>query len=200
MYPLAPALCFCCAALLCSAEIIDRIAISAGNQVITESQIQEEIRVTAFQNRQKPDYGAGQRTAAGERLIEQTLVKREMELSHYPLPEPQESAALENRITDKELADAGLTRDELTRHLVWQLTLLRFIEYRFKPSVQIPESAIRDYYDNKIKVQEPTPTLEESRVRIEAILTEERADAALDRWLAETRKQIRIVYHPEAFQ
>jgi len=198
MYHVAPALCFC-VVLQCSAEVIDRIAISAGNQVIAESQIQEEIRVTAFQNQQKPDFSPAQKKAAGERLIEQTLVKREMELSHYPMPEPQESAALENHVTDKELADAGLTRDELIRHLVWQLTLLRFIEYRFKPSVQIPESAIRDYYE-KTNGAGLALNLEESRARIAAILTEERADAALDRWLAEARKQIRIVYHPEAFQ
>ena len=197
-----------------NAEVIDRIAISVTGQVITETQILEEIRITAFENQQKPDYSPEQKKAAGDRLIEQTLVKREMELSHYPQPEPQEAAALEDNLLERYggrekllplLAKAGLTEDEVTAHLAWQLTLLRFIDYRFRPSVQITDAAVRAYYEKQraewtAEGIQSIPTLEQSRARIETILTEQSADAALDRWLVETRKQLRIVYHPEAFQ
>ena len=76
-----------------SAEIIDRIAIAVGNQVITESQIDEEIRITAFLNREKLDVSADSRKQAADRLIEQALVKREMGLSHYPLPQAGDANA-----------------------------------------------------------------------------------------------------------
>lgn len=194
-------------ALLCHAEVIDRIAVSVGNQVITEAQIIDEIRVTALLNHQKAEFTADQKKAAAERLIQQTLMKREMDLSHYPLPDlaeadPLMTGALANRDT---LAQAGVTEQELKQHLWWQLATLRFIEYRFRPSVQIPEAAIKDYYDRKRIEWEregvnPIPSLEDSRADIEKILTQQRVDRALDRWLGDTRTQVEILYRKEAFQ
>ena len=128
--------------LLLSADIIDRIAISVGNQVITESQIDEEIRVTQFLNGDKLDLSSAERKKAAERLIEQALVKREMELSRYPLP-PLSDADKQVRTTQAgypsqaqfqdALAAYGISEDALRRRLWWQLTLLRFVEFRFRP-------------------------------------------------------------------
>src|ERR1700676_5334931 len=68
------------------AEIIDRIAVSVGNDIITTDQIHDEICVTAFLNHTQPNLNADERRKAAERLIEQTLIKREMDFTHYPLP------------------------------------------------------------------------------------------------------------------
>ncbi len=62
----------------------------------------EEVRVTAFLNREKVDLGAEARKQAADRLIEQALIKREMDLSHYPLPE---------------LSDAGESLAEFEGHV-----------------------------------------------------------------------------------
>ncbi len=43
---------------------IDRIVITVANQVITQSQIDDEIRVTAFLNREKVDLSADARKQA----------------------------------------------------------------------------------------------------------------------------------------
>src|SRR5947209_5525072 len=75
------------------AEIIDRIAISVGNQVITEGQVGEEIRLTAFLNHEKLDLSIAERKKAAGRLIEQALVKRDLDLSRYPVPTPAEADA-----------------------------------------------------------------------------------------------------------
>jgi hypothetical protein len=199
---------------LLSAEIIDRIAITVGNQVITESQIEEEIRITAFLNRDKLDVSPDARKQAANRLIEQSLVKREMELSHYPLPqEGDASAALEGiKATYPNPADFaaalqsyGITAGDLTRRLLWQFTLLRFIDYRFRPGIQIANADVQTYYRQQVSGWErqgikPIPTLEESRDQIEEILTQRRIDQALDQWLADTRKQVSVTYHDAALQ
>jgi hypothetical protein len=191
------------------AEILDRIAISAGKQVITESQIIEEIRVTAFLNNQPITIDPAEKRKAGERLLEQTLMRRDMEFTHYPLPalsdadEPLQQILAEH--SPEDLPKYGITQDELKEHLWWQLTMLRFIDYRFRPAVQISDAEIRDYYAKQQAewVQQglaKIPTLEESRADIEKILTEQRVDQAVDRWLGDARTRLNILYHDEAFQ
>jgi len=189
-------------------EIIDRIAITVANQVVTQSQIADEVRVTAFLNREKVDLTLDARKQAAARLIEQALIKREMDLSRYPVPELSDAGpsfqslkAMYPSETDFQnalLAD-GITSDDLMRRLWWQLTLLRFIDYRFRPGIQIPAADVQAYYRQQISEWEqkgirPIPTLEESRDRIEEILTQKRIDQALDQWIKDTRKQVTINY------
>jgi peptidyl-prolyl cis-trans isomerase SurA len=189
-------------------EIIDRIVITAGNQVITQSQVEEEIRVTAFLNREKVDLSADAREQAAGRLTEQALIKREMDLSRYPLPELSDTGesleslkAMYPSETDfqEALQSYGITADELTRRLWWQLTLLRFIDYRFRPGIQIPATDVQAYYRQQVseweqKGTKPIPTIEDSRDQIEEILTQKRIDQALEQWIKDTRSQVTINY------
>ena len=199
---------------LVQAEIIDRMAISVGNQVITEGQVEEEIRLTAFLNHEKPDFGVAERKKAAARLIEQALIKRDMDLSRYPLPAPSEAEAslrdvklsyAPESLYQQKLREYEITEDALQRRLLWQLTLLRFIDYRFRPAIQISDADVKTFYDQELtewKQQgiQSIPTLEDSRDKIEEILTQQRIDQALDTWIAETRKQVRINYLDEALK
>lgn len=195
------------------AEIIDRIAISVGNQVITERQIDEEIRLTAFLNHEPLDLSQAQRKKAGARLIEQALVRRDMEFSRYPLPEPTEAEKSLRQVKagyvseaeyGRAFRDYGIDGDGLTRRLLWQLTLLRFVDYRFRPGIQIPDPDVKAYYEHEIekwkKESGQVPPLEEVRGNIEEILTEQRIDQALDRWMNETREQVSVRYLDEALK
>jgi hypothetical protein len=195
-------------------EIIDRIAISVGNQVITEGQVDEEIRLTDFLNHEKLNLDVADRRKAAGRLIEQALVKRDLELSRYPLPSPTDAEASlhdvkasysSESLYEQTLQEYELREDALTRRLLWQLTLLRFIDYRFRPGIQIPDADIKAYYDQELdkwKQQgiQQIPTLEDSRAKIEEILTERRIDQALDAWMGETRKQLTINYLDETLK
>jgi len=206
-------LAFACGFLV-RAEIIDRIAISVGKQVVTESQIDEEIRVTVFLNEEKLNLdNAGRKKAAG-RLIEQTLVRREIELSRYPMPALSDADGPLKNIRERYKTEAGyqaalqeygITQDDLRRRLWWQATLLRFIDYRFRPGIQIPDADVQAYYQQQVErwkqegVQ-PIPSLEDVRSSIDQTLTEQRIDQAMDRWLTETRAQIAIRFHDEALE
>ena len=194
--------------ILLSAEIIDRIVITVGNQVITQSQIDDAIRVTAFLNREPADLSADARKQAAARLIQQALIKREMDLSHYPVPELSDAGeslqslkAMYSSETDFQnaLQASGITAEQLTRRLWWQLTLLRFIDYRFRPGIQIPAANVQAYYRQQVSEWEqkgtnPIPTLDESRDQIEEILTQKQIDQALEQWIKDTRNQVTINY------
>ena len=213
--PLPSAFCLLLSASwILPAEIIDRIAVSVGNQIITESQIDEEIRLTAFLNQEKLNLDNAERKKAAGRLIEQTLVRREMEFSHYPLPPLSDAAqSLETLKTrykteadyQQELARYGTTEEGLKRRLWWQATFLRFVDYRFRPGIQIPDADVQTYYQQQLDKWkqdgiQPLPSLEDVRASIEQNLTDQRIDQEMDRWLADTRTQIAIRFHDEALR
>ncbi len=131
-----------------------------------------------------------------------------MDLSRYPLPTAEEAAEslrdvklsyAPESLYQQKLEEYGITEDALERRLIWQLTLLRFIDYRFRPAIEVPEADVKTYYDQELtkwKQQDlqSVPTLEDSRPKIEEILTQQRIDQALDTWMGETRKQVTINY------
>ncbi len=204
------------AAAFAHADIIDRIAVSVGSSVITTSDLDREIRVTAFLNGIQPDFSPAARRATADRMIEQKLVRRELELSKYPVPEvsaadPQLEEFKKAHYKDdeefrKDLAEYGLTEQDVKDELLWQLTLLRFIEVRFRPGVQVSDQEIQDYFEKAVKpvAQLAHPgqpvSLDDYRAQIEETLTGKRADEEVDNWLKSARRRTDIVYHEEAFQ
>ena len=178
-----------------AAEVLDRVAITLDQKVITEAQVNEEIRVTAFLNRQPARWSNDERRTAADRLVQQYLVEREMGLGHYPPPSDEEvqkyldgliSTFGGSAIFYPALKNSNLNPDILKAHLALQLTALRFIEYRFRPNFEITDEEIQAY-----RKRDPRSG---SREAIREILIQERTDEILASWLEESRKQVNIVY------
>jgi hypothetical protein len=205
------------AAALVRAEIIDRVAVIVGDAVITESEITRQIRITAFLNGEKPDFSPESKRTAADRLVEQALIRKEIEASKFtqatvPEYEPAFEVFRKSRYASdaayaQALAAYGITDADVKEHFQWQTTLLKFIDIRFRPGVQVPDADVQDYYQHQFLVEwtrtnkgAPPPPLEEARDDIEKILSSQRTDNALDRWLGQARTQTRIVYRDEAFR
>ena len=168
-----------CFAMLLRAEVVDRLAITVGRQSITELQLDEELRVTAFLNNQPISRTKEARRAAADRLVEQLLLKREMELSHYQQPYQKELTIYLEQLQTSDggperfrqlLHEYDLSESALKEHLEVQLAILRFVEYRFRSDSATSKDSIR----HKI--------------------LDEQTDEALAAWLEESRKQVNIVY------
>jgi hypothetical protein len=198
------------------AEIIDRLAVTVDRIVITESDILSHLRIAAFLNQTTLETGADARRAAAERMVEQVLVRRDMEISRYPAPSLEEVApVLQDVLRERSMDDAGyraaleqfgVTDEELRESLLLQLTVLRFIEYRFRPSVALDDEEVEAYYRDqfepawKQRNTSPVPALDDVRTNIEDILIQEHVDVALDEWLKQAATQARIRYLQEAFE
>ncbi len=191
------------------AELLDRLAVAVGKQTITELQLDEEIRVTAFLNDKPVRRTDDERRAAADRLVQQLLVKREMELSRYPLPTTEQietyyagirTAKTSPQDFGRMLAEYQLTPAILKAHLAFQLTTLQFVEYRFRPDLGLSDSDIEGEYSARTaawKVSHPgrlPASLEASRESIRQSLIEERTNQVLETWIEESRKQVNIVY------
>ena len=204
-------LCLALAAIPAFSTIVDRIAITLGAKVITESEIIRRIRLTAFQNGQIPDYSDTSRREAAQRLIDLKLVEREMDIGHYSRTPPDQAKTLLGAFTaehfrsspeklQQALAGLSLTLADLQGELAEQADLLSFTSLRFRPAVQISDQEIEEYFHSHI--QAPTGpnkaagsvTLDEARPNIEQILANERADLDLDAWLRDQRTRTRINY------
>jgi hypothetical protein len=203
-------------ALMARAEIIDRIAVSVGTQVITTSDLERQIRVAAFLSGTKPDFSAAAKRAAVEGMIEQKLIRGELESSRYPAPSADETGPLLDKFKQqhfksdedfrKTLSEYGITEQDLRDELLWQRTMLFFVEDRFRPGVQVTDEDVREYFEKVVapaaRAAQPgtEPNLDDYRQRIIDTLTGERSNTELDRWLKEARNRTDIVYHPETLQ
>src|ERR1700733_8079923 len=76
------------------AETLDRIAVSIGREVITESQVILDLRVAAFLDRKPVDLSGPAKRQAAERLVDQILILREAVDSHVTLPSTEATAGL----------------------------------------------------------------------------------------------------------
>ena len=189
-------------------EIVDRIAATVGLEVITESQVSSEIRVTAFIEGSTLDFSPENKRKALERLIDQTFIRREVEITRFQQPAPKDVEPLLKQVTgrfpdqpayDEALDKYGVTQAEVLAHLTWQLTTLRFIEYRFQPSVQVTNSEVRQEYRRQAaawreKNGTDPPPMDQIRPELEKIVLQKLTDSALDNWLGEVRTQNTILY------
>lgn len=195
-------------AVLCRADLIDRVAVAVGNSIITESEILRQIRITALLNDEKPDFSSENKRRTAERLVEQALIRREIASSQYlpnsvggieeaydafrkrwPVDAEYKQALETRRLSDAEVRDA----------FRWQLTFMDFIANRFRPGIQVSEDEMREFYNFQVAPKGDI-SFDEARSEIEEALTEERVNAALDRWLGQARTQTRIIYKEDVFR
>jgi hypothetical protein len=204
------------AALWCGAlaagETIDRIAVTVGSRVITESEIVQDLRIAALIDHKPVDLSGEQKRRDADRLVDQLLILNEAGFSRIGAPSPEDVAKLLDPVktsygTDYRAAleRYHVTEAELIDHLTTGLRALRFTDVRFRPEVQVNEEDLHDFYnqlvdDSKRNNAPPPKPFDESREEVENLMVEQRVSQALDRWLGEQRTQTEILYREEAFK
>jgi peptidyl-prolyl cis-trans isomerase SurA len=203
-------------ALAARGEIIDRIAASVGNRVIMASDLDRELRVAAFQDGVKPDFSPARKRAAVAAMIEQTLIRTELANSRYPLPDPAGLAPAIEQFKKEHfqdepqyraaLAEYGIGEEDFKELLLWQRTLLLFIQMRFETGVQLGAQDVEEYFTKTVKpaAEAAHPgqpvSLEDYRDQIERTLTGQRADRQMDIWLRDVRTRTNVVLHEEVLR
>ena len=202
----------CCLAQ--GAVVLDRIAVIVGNRVIKTSDIDLDLRVAAFLNGQTLDLSPEAKKQSADRLIDQQIIRKELQEGDYRPPLSEEVDAFVRGVvkqrfhSDSQYANGlkryGLTDAQLRSELAWQLTVLRFIDERFRPGVFVSDEDIADYYrQHKAELEREHPgltTLDALTPRIREALEGERINQQFFSWLADQRKEQRIEYREGAFQ
>jgi hypothetical protein len=191
----------CVFAALAGAETIDRIAVSIGTQVITESALILDLRVSAFLDRAPVDVSAAAKRRSAERLTDQALILREATESHLALP--TSAASLMDDLREQygpdyvaALRRYGIEERDVAAQLLAGLIGLTFTDLRFRPAVQITDEEMRAYYAQLTG----EASFEASRDNIEAYLRRQRTLEALDQWLVTARAAARVEFREAAFR
>jgi hypothetical protein len=188
--------------LLFAAEILDRIVARIEGDIITLSEVRE---LGAFQQLSGRESPRGDDALLGE-LIEQWMVANDATAARYPLPAPAEVdrqvAALEPRAGTREefesrLAAVGLTRKALRRQVEREIYFGRYLDYKFRPTVQIEPEAIERYYRESLLPQlasrgEAAPPLDKVSDQVRELLLQQEISRRTEEWLRQTRIQVRV--------
>jgi hypothetical protein len=197
-----------------AAEVLDRIAVTVDKHVITESDVIRYLRVAAFLDRKPVDLSGSAKRAAAAALVDRSLILEESENSHFTLPSVADDAALLRQVKAQYSSEAAyqaalreyrIGEQDLANHLLAGARALRFTDLRFRPEVQISDPELNAAYDKyatewRVSHSGAPPSLDDSRADLEKLLTDQRANQALDQWLETSRQKRRVEYREGAFQ
>jgi len=139
-------------------------------------------------------------------LIEQWVVQTEAKASHFPEPAQSEVDRETARLTAQfpsteayaaKLREQGLSATQVRQLLARQIYVERYLDYKFRPSVQIESSDIETYYQKELLPElasknQSAPRLADVEGQIRELLTQRRITALAAKWLDETKSRLKI--------
>ena len=188
-------------------EVIDRIVATVNGRIILQSDLDEALSYEALLNgRNLSQFTDDDRRLVLDRLIDQELLRGQLKSTDFKHASEAEAAA---RVSDarkqytQAVTDAGwqfvldqyhLRQKDLLSHVQQQLDLMRLVDARLRPTVQIDSKTIEAYYREKFVPQlrqagSSEIPLADVSGRIRELLTEQKVSELLVSWLQTLRSE-----------
>ena len=190
--------------------LIDRIAIVVDQSIIKDSDIERDIRVTEFLNGSPLALTQAEKKKAATKLVDQVFLRQEIRQGGYPYATLEQAATRLAELTKDRfrtkaaLEDAlnrfGLTETTLLDQFRWQVTVLDFINARFKPGVVVSDDAVDKCYRDhlaELRSEDPRGSEDDFRAKARDALTEKEVNRVFFAWLDDRRKSAKINFHEE---
>jgi hypothetical protein len=189
------------------AEVVDRIIATVNGRVILQSDWDEALYYEAlFTNRTLAQFNDDDRRAVLDRLIDQELLREQMKSADFLHATDAEATArvaearkLYPEAASSEawqalLARCHLTEKDLLARVRQQIDLMRLVDARLRPAVQIDSKSIEAYYRDqfvpKLKQSGASDVpLAEVSSKIRELLTEQKVSELLVSWLQTLRSE-----------
>lgn len=195
------------AAQLQSPRVVDRIVARVEDDIILQSQVRE---LAAFQMLVEGRAESDDKLL--EELIEQWIVETEATESHFPQPAQsevdRELSRLQNQFGSPEkyavrLRDLGLSPDEVRGLLSQQIYVERYVDYKFRPTVQVESADVDTYYKNELvpelqRNNQPVPDRTSVDKQIREVLTQRGISSLTAKWLDDTKSRLKIEIEPSS--
>lgn len=184
-------------------DVVDRVVTNVNGHVVLQSDWEQEIALEALTNGRDPDsFTTVERKAALDRLIDQELLREQVRPSVPPPTDQVAARVAEVRKLQPDcpteatwhakLQRYGLTQGALEKHLGEQIQLMKSVEDRLRPSIQIDPHAVESYYHDQLlpemrKAGSSATPLTEVFGHIKDLLAEKKMNELLTGWLANLR-------------
>jgi parvulin-like peptidyl-prolyl isomerase len=184
-----------------SARVVDRIVAHVEDDIILQSQVRE---LGSFQ--QFIEGRAESDDKLLDELIQQWVVDTEATASHFPQPAQsevdRELTRLQEHFPNTEkyasrLNELGLSAAQVRQLLSRQIYVERYVDYKFRPSVQIEPKDIDAYYKNELlpelaKNNQPAPSRAGVEEQIRELLIQRGISNLTVKWLDDTKSRLKI--------
>lgn len=188
-----------------TSRVVDRIVARIEGDIILESQVRE---LGAFQELIEGRAETDDQLLS--ELIEQWVVQTEAATSHFPEPAQKEVDRELARLTERfgspeayasKLRAIGLSATQAQQLLSRQIYIQRYLDYKFRSTVQIEPAAIDAYYQNRFlpelaKNNQPEPRKADVQEQIREVLVQEAISGLTAKWLDETKSRLKIERTP----
>ncbi len=191
-------------------QVIDRIVATVNGHIILQSDWDEAMSYEALLNgRTISQFNDDDRRAVLDRLIDQELLGEQMKSAYFQHASEDEAKArvaearkaYPEAATDEGwqsvLARFGLTEKDLVAHVQQQIDLMRLVDARLRPAVQIDSKTVEAYYREKFVPQlkqsgEADAPPADVAAKIRELLTEEKVNELMVSWLQSLRSESKV--------
>jgi len=195
------ALCVVASGVLTAQELLDRIVARLENDVILLSDVRLLSRYQLLvEGKAESD------SEILDRLIDQWIVRNEANIAQTPPPSDADIDRAVQRLiqgfSSKEDFEArrklaALSESDVRRITAEQLFLNSYLDSRFRPTVQVTEQAIQDFYKNSLLPRARArgtipPTFDAAHDYIQEALVQRGINEQADRWLKEGHARLHV--------
>jgi SurA N-terminal domain len=187
------------------AEVIDRIVATVNGQIILLSDWEDSLRFEAFTSgRPLERFTAEERKAVLDRLIDRELLREQLHAADIQHASAEEVA---NRVAEirKQYPEAAtelgwrsvleryrLNEDGLKSRVATEIDLMRLVDARLRPTVNVDSKSIESYYNQELLPQlrqsgAQNVPLAEVTSKIKELLTQKKISQLLITWLQSLR-------------
>jgi len=203
------ALLFISSSFVRAADVVDHIVATVNGHVILQSDWDDAVRYEAFvEGRPLNRLTDQDRGKALDRLIDQELLREQSPTSDTAQPPADEVQQRVQEIQKQHdatdpaswqsaLASYGLDQKQLETHVAHDISILRQVEARLRPAVQIAPQTIESYYRDTFlpqlrKAGAAVVPLAQVSGKIREILTEQKINELFASWLRSLRSESKI--------
>lgn len=188
-----------------AAEVIDRVVATVNGHIILLSDWEDSLRYEAFSSGRPVDHmTADDRKSALDHLIDQELLREQLKNADVQRASPEEVtqrvgeirkqyAGAETELGWRTLLDNyRLNEEKLKGRVAAEIDLMRLVDARLRPSVNVDSTSIESYYRQELLPQlrrsgAKNVPLAEVTAKIKELLTQKKISQLLISWLHDLR-------------
>jgi hypothetical protein len=186
-------------------QVVDRIVAHIEDDIITQSEVRE---LSNYQ--ELVDGHAESDDRILNELIEQWVVNNEATEAQFPPAAQSEVNREVARIQgsfpnlqayDERLAALSLTLEAVKRMVAREIYLARYLDYKFRPAVQVGDDDIAKYYKEQLVPTlaakgQTAPPLSNVTEQIRELLVQQGVSERAASWFDETKSRLKIEIEP----